>query len=189
MLLLTKQVFRSSIIYWFHGFMWSSAISCILSATALSILDVVQKEACFTSLLLKGYSCDEIAWKILIDTLLEKGRLDLCSDCLTMMEEMKCFPSPEIYTALAKKHSYVINGLPNDWHWLEDIYISKLHTFILDQFKCTEQFEDYFSNVSSVGAFGTDFDLSRSRQRLVLLHFFSKILQSSSFVCVDCSYF
>ncbi|KAG6500982.1 hypothetical protein ZIOFF_040845 [Zingiber officinale] len=41
----------------------------------------------FTSFLLKGYSCDEIAWKILIDTLLEKGHLDLCSDCLTMMEE------------------------------------------------------------------------------------------------------
>lgn len=36
------------------------------------------------------------------------------SDCLTMMEKKKCFPSPEIYTALAKKLSYVINGLPND---------------------------------------------------------------------------
>lgn len=34
-----------------------------------------EPKSVFISLLLKGYSCDEIAWKILIDTLLEKGHV------------------------------------------------------------------------------------------------------------------
>ncbi|KAJ8466190.1 hypothetical protein OPV22_028742 [Ensete ventricosum] len=68
-----------------------------------------EAKSVFTSLLSRGYNCDEIAWKILIDALLRKGHVDMCSNFLTIMEENHCAPSPETYDNLTKELSCIVN--------------------------------------------------------------------------------
>lgn len=54
----------------------------------------------FRELLLRGYNCDEIAWKILFEGVLGEGHANVLSEMLSIMQEMNCFISPQTLAML-----------------------------------------------------------------------------------------
>ncbi|PQQ11788.1 pentatricopeptide repeat-containing protein [Prunus yedoensis var. nudiflora] len=82
------------------GYLPTLESSTLLVCGLLDEEKTEKAKAVFRTLLRCGYNYDEVAWKVLLDGLLKRGLVNICSELVSIMEKMGCQLHPQTYSML-----------------------------------------------------------------------------------------